>query len=265
MVAKEILATRRGLLAAVTVLALAAAPSATTAPQEGAPAKQPGLTVVITGANRGLGLEFARQYHAAGARVIATARRPDAADELKALGVRVEQLDVTDAGSVGRLAAQIADQPVDILINNAGVGGRVQSIEKLDLDLMDRCFQVNCLGPARVTQALLPALRKGNRKLVVNITSRLGSIELNTRGGYYGYRESKAALNMLSRSLAGELASEGFTCVVMSPGWVRTRMGGPRATLSPAESIEGMIRVISGLAPQDSGRFFNYRGEELPW
>jgi NAD(P)-dependent dehydrogenase (short-subunit alcohol dehydrogenase family) len=234
-------------------------------PPDGAPATPPALRVLITGANRGLGLEFARQFHAAGARVVGTARRPDAADQLKALGVRVEQLDVTDAESVARLASRIGSEPVDIVINNAGIGGRHPSIEQIDADAVDRIFQVNCLGPMRVTQALLPALRKGDRKLVVNISSRLGSIELNGQGGYYGYRESKAALNMFSRSLASELSAEGFTCVVISPGWVRTDMGGSRATLSPAESIQGMIAVINGLTTRDSGGFFDYRGERLPW
>jgi NAD(P)-dependent dehydrogenase (short-subunit alcohol dehydrogenase family) len=234
-------------------------------PPDGAQASRPDLRVVITGANRGLGLEFARQFHAAGARVIGTARRPDAAEELKALGVRVEQLDVTDAESVARLASRLGNEPVDIVINNAGIGGRHPSIEQIDADTVDRIFQVNCLGPMRVTQALLPALRKGDRKLVVNITSRLGSIELNEQGGYYGYRESKAALNMFSRSLAGELSAEGFTCVAISPGWVRTDMGGSHAPLSPAESIQGMIAVINGLTTKDSGAFFDYRGQRLPW
>ncbi|MHC5007566.1 MAG: SDR family oxidoreductase [Planctomycetota bacterium] len=222
-------------------------------PPDGAPATPPALRVLITGANRGLGLEFARQFHAAGARVVGTARRPDAADQLKALGVRVEQLDVTDAESVARLASRIGSEPVDIVINNAGIGGRHPSIEQIDADAVDRIFQVNCLGPMRVTQALLPALRKGDRKLVVNISSRLGSIELNGQG------------NMFSRSLASELSAEGFTCVVISPGWVRTDMGGSRATLSPAESIQGMIAVINGLTTRDSGGFFDYRGERLPW
>ena len=117
----------------------------------------------------------------------------------------------------------------------------------------------------RVAQALLPALKRGDRKLIVNITSTLGSIELNTRGGFWGYRASKAALNMLNRTLARELESQRFTCVVINPGWVRTDMGGPHARLSPAESIGGMRKVISRLTPEDSGGFFDYRGEPRPW
>ncbi len=222
-------------------------------------------TVVITGANRGLGLEFARQFTAAGFEVIGTARRPDAAQDLRALGVRIEQLDVTDAQSVKKFAAAIGDHPVDILVNNAGIGSRVRSIEDMDAERVRLIFEVNCLGPMRVTQAMLPRLRAGDRKLIVNITSMLGSIERNTRGGGYGYRESKAALNMFTRSLAAELEPDGFTCIVMNPGWVRTDMGGPNARLSPAESIGAMITVFDGLTPADTGAFFSYGGERVPW
>ena len=222
-------------------------------------------TVVITGANRGLGLEFARQFSAAGYQVIGTARRPEAADELRSLGVRIVKLDVVDSESVEQFATALGDGPVDILINNAGIGGRALSIDELDVDAVDRFFQVNCLGPMRVTQAVLPALRRGDRKLVVNITSMLGSIERNTRGGYYGYRESKAALNMFTRTLALELQPEGFTCIVMNPGWVRTDLGGPHARLSPQESIGAMITVIESLTAQDTGSFFSHGGERVPW
>ena len=246
---------------------LAAPIVAQTRPDASKPAATPEArpTIVITGANRGLGLEFARQYSAAGFEVIGTARRPDQAEDLRSLGVRIEQLDVTDAQSVKQFAAAIGDHPVDILINNAGIGGRVLSIADMDAERARRIFEVNCLGPMRVTQALLPALRAGDRKLIVNITSMLGSIERNTRGGYYGYRESKAALNMFTRSLAAELGPDGFTCIVMNPGWVRTDLGGPNARLSPAESIGAMITVIDGLTPADTGAFYSYGGERVPW
>ena len=254
-----------GLAACLVVLGVLFAPrnGSAVAQDEGVAPSPP--IVLITGANRGLGHEFARQFKAAGATVIGTARRPHEADDLKMLGVRVEQLDVTDAESVARLGESIGEGAIDILINNAGIGGRALSIEKLDIDDMEDFFQVNCLGPMRVTQALLPALRRGQRKLIVNITSRLGSIELNTRGGYYGYRESKAALNMFNRTLARELAPDGFTCIVMSPGWVRTRLGGPGARLSPEQSIAGMMGVIKGLTTEDSGKFLDYRGRAVPW
>ncbi len=224
-----------------------------------------GSAVLITGANRGLGLEFARQFHAAGYEVIATARKPEAADELNALGVRVEQLDVADEASVAGLAKRLGDMPLDILINNAGIGARTRSLEDVDFGTIERIIQVNTLGPMRVTQALLGGLRKGDRKIIVNITSSMGSIERNTRGGGYGYRESKAALNMFTRTIAAELRSEGFRCITMSPGWVKTDMGGPNARLTPAESISGMISVINSLTAEDSGEFFNYYGEHMPW
>ena len=224
-----------------------------------------GPTVVITGANRGLGLAFARRLSADGFRVIGTARRPDAADELRSLGVRIEQLDVTDAQSVRRLAEAIGDAPVDILINNAGIGSRARTLEDFDIDDAQRIMQVNYLGPMRVTQALLPALRAGDRKLIVNITSTYGSIERNTRGGAYGYRESKAALNMFTRSLAAELEPHGFTCIVMSPGWVKTDMGGPNARLTPDQSVDAMVKVIEGLTTEHSGSFFNHAGDIVPW
>lgn len=227
--------------------------------------RHPQPTVVITGANRGLGLEFSRQFAAAGATVIATARRPDDAEELRKLGVRIEQLDVADSASVAQFRQRIGDMPVDILINNAGIGSWLYRLEDVDADALDRHFQVNTLGPMRVTQALLPSLRRSTGRTVVNITSDLASLERNTRGGAYGYRESKAGLNMFTRTLAAELRPQGFICIVISPGWVRTEMGGPQAEQTPTESVAGIIRVLRGLTPEDSGKFLDYRGEELPW
>ncbi len=241
-----------------SVLTTQVVPSETSGGSEGA-------TVLITGANRGLGLEFARQFQAAGYEVIATARKPEAADELNALGVRVEQLDVADAESVAELAERLGEMSLDILINNAGIGGARKSIEEVDFQAVERTIAVNTLGPMRVTQALIGNLRSGERKIIVNITSLMGSIARNTRGIGYGYRESKAALNMFTRSLANELKDEQFRCITMSPGWVKTDMGGPNARLTPAESIGGMISVINSLTAEDSGEFFNHDGEHLPW
>src|SRR5262249_37452997 len=126
-------------------------------------------------------------------------------------------------------------------------------------------MEVNALGPARVTQALLPNLRAGAGKTIVCITSGLGSLEMNTSGGFYGYRESKAALNMFVRSIAAELAGEGFTCIAMSPGWGKPDMGGPNAELTPEDSIRGMRKVIDGLKPADTGQSWNHDGKILPW
>jgi len=224
-----------------------------------------GQTVLITGANRGLGLEFARQLHAAGAEVIGTARRPEAADALRALGVRVEQLDVADAASVAALAESLAGEAIDVILNNAGIFPARGSFETEDPAEVLHVLDVNTVGPLRVTQALLPNLRRGHRKLVMNMSSGLGSIANNQRGSSAAYRSSKAALNMLTRTLAADLASENFICVAMSPGWVRTDMGGERANLSPAESIAGMLAVLAPLTTADSGRYLNYDGSELPW
>ena len=224
-----------------------------------------GQTVLVTGANRGLGLEFARQYSKAGWHVIGTARRPESATELKGLGSRVLQLDVTDAASVARLAATLEGVPIDLLINNAGIFPMATTVPEIDFEDITRTLAVNTIGPMRVIQALLPNLRLGAGKTIVNITSNLGSIENNTSGRFYGYRESKAALNMFTRSLAAELRDEGFICIVMNPGWVQTDMGGPQAPLKAPESIKGIRSVISNLTPEDSGTYWGYDGKQLPW
>jgi NAD(P)-dependent dehydrogenase (short-subunit alcohol dehydrogenase family) len=227
-------------------------------------------TVLVTGANRGLGLEFARQYAASGWQVIATARAPENAAELAALRdrnarVRVEQLDVTDAASVRALAERLKGQPIDLLINNAGVAGPTGKLPEIDLTEFERVMLVNTLGPVRVTQALLPNLRSGAGKKVVSITSGLGGITQNETGGSYAYRESKAALNMFMRSLALELKDEGFICIPINPGWVQTDMGGRRAPLTPADSIRDMRAVIDNLKPEDSGKFWHHNGRTGPW
>jgi NAD(P)-dependent dehydrogenase (short-subunit alcohol dehydrogenase family) len=222
-------------------------------------------TVLITGANRGLGLEFARQYAEAGWHVIGTARKPEQAGELKGLGARVAQLDVADQDSVNRLAAELAGQPIDLLINNAGIFPRVGTIEEIDFDDYSRTLAVNTVGPVRVTRALLPNLRQGQLKIIAGLSSNLGSIAKNERGNFYGYRESKAALNMFTKTLAAELGPEGFICVVLTPGWVQTDMGGPNAPLQPADSISGMKAVLDKLTPADNGSFWSYDGSQMPW
>jgi NAD(P)-dependent dehydrogenase (short-subunit alcohol dehydrogenase family) len=207
------------------------------------------LTWVVTGASRGLGREFARQLAARGDAVI-SARRPE--------------LDVTSDAGVAAFAAGLHGRPVDVLINNAGRQNRAGSLTDLDGgDLLDT-FDVNAVGPLRVTRALLPNLRRGRLKRVVHITSRMGSFG-HFGADMYGYRASKAALNMLHRCLADELGREGFVCVALHPGWVRTDMGGPDATLGVAESVAGMLRVIDGLAPRDNGAFLDHAGARLPW
>jgi NAD(P)-dependent dehydrogenase (short-subunit alcohol dehydrogenase family) len=229
-------------------------------------------TVLITGANRGLGLEFVRQYAADGWRVIAACRDPGAAGELNRLAaasggrIALIALDVSDLGSVSAAAQSLGGTPIDLLINNAGVGSpRGQKLGALDYAAWARVLDVNTLGPMRVTEAFLDHIAAGGGKKVVTITSGMGSIADNGSGGSYAYRSSKAAVNMVVKSLSLDLAPRGITCIVMNPGWVRTDMGGPGGKISPEESISGMRRVIAKLKPADTGKFFNYDGGSYPW
>ena len=223
-------------------------------------------TVLITGANRGIGLELARQYSEAGWQVIGTARQPDRAMELANLNnARVVQLDVTDQDSVMRLVNELSGQSIDLLINNAGILPMMRSVANIDIDQFEYIVAVNSIGPVRVTQALLPNLRASQQKKIINITSNLGSITDNTGGGFYGYRESKAALNMFTRSLAAELRPEGFICIVIHPGWVQTDMGGANAPVPVQESAGGIRSVVDSLAPEDSGKYWTFEGEQISW
>jgi NAD(P)-dependent dehydrogenase (short-subunit alcohol dehydrogenase family) len=222
-------------------------------------------TVLVTGANRGIGLEYARQFSAKGYTVIGTARDPADARDLAAVAKRVEQLDVADAASVAALARRLDGVAIDILVNNAGMFDRSDvSVETVDFVTMERTFAVNTLGPLRVVQALMPNLRQGQRKLIVNMSSQLGSIE-NSNGRWYAYRASKAALNQVNKTLGAELGPDGFTCVVLHPGWVQTDMGGSNATYTPQQSVSGLIAVIEKLKPADNGRFYDFKGEPIPW
>ena len=237
---------------------------ATTSLADGHASSADSGTVLITGANRGIGLEFARQYAADGWTVIGTARRPEAADDLAALDVEILQLDVTDSDSIAALAASLEGRGIDMLINNAGLFPRVSEIDNVNADDYMQTLAVNTLGPVLVTQAVMPNLRTGEMKQVVNITSGLASIERNS-GGFYGYRESKAALNMFTSTLAAELGEEGFICLALHPGWVRTDMGGANANLSPEESVSGMRSVIDSMTAEHNGRYFGYDGSEVAW
>ncbi len=227
-------------------------------------------SILITGANRGLGLEFARQYGAEGWRVYASCRDPGAADALNGLagehdGLTAHRLDVTDDGQIAALAGALGDEPIDVLLNNAGISGGARSgFGEIDYARWPETLRVNTLGPARMAEAFVAPLTRGGRKLMVCISSRMGSIAQNS-GGYYAYRSSKAALNAVVASLAVDLAPRGITVVAFHPGWVATDMGGAGAPLSPAESVRGMRAVIERLAPADTGRFLNYDGAEIPW
>jgi NAD(P)-dependent dehydrogenase (short-subunit alcohol dehydrogenase family) len=223
------------------------------------------MTVLVTGANRGIGLELVRQLRAQGHQVIGTARSPAEASELKETGAMLVSLDVADSNSVRAMAEELKGQKIDLLINNAGISGHnATSFAETNFDEVITTFDVNSLGPMRVTQALLPNLLAGEGKTVVQISSTMGSIT-NNSGGYYGYRSSKSALNMLNKSLAMELADMGITSIVLHPGWVQTRMGGASAAITTQQSVAGMLAVIEDLGPEDTGRFLDYQGKELPW
>ena len=222
-------------------------------------------TVLITGANRGLGLEFARQFKEKGWKVIGTARKPAEAKELNALGIRIEELDVAKVDSIEKLVQRLEKAPLDVVINNAGVLiGRHDQLEEETQEDMQYSFKVNATGPLLVTQALLPNLRRGKRKHIVNISSQLGSIT-NNSGGMYAYRASKAALNQITKSLSIDLKPEGFVCIALHPGWVATDMGGENATYSPSQAVASMIQVITKLNPQVNGQYLDLHGKELPW
>lgn len=222
-------------------------------------------TLLVVGASRGIGLELARQASARGDSVIATARRPAEARELAALDLRVESLDVDDAASVQSFAGAMRGVPIDVLVHNAGIGGHGAALAELDPEGLVPVFRTNAVAPLRIAQAMLPNLRAGRAKKLLFMTSLMGSIADNASGDAYAYRASKAALNMIAKSLSIDLAPERITVAVLHPGWVRTDMGGPSAPLTVEESVRGLLRVIDGLDRSQSGRFFDYEGDELPW
>jgi NAD(P)-dependent dehydrogenase (short-subunit alcohol dehydrogenase family) len=225
-------------------------------------------SVLITGANRGIGLEFARQYAAAGWRVVATCRDPARAKALKVVAgdLRVCALDVGDFVAIDVLARELENEPIDILLNNAGVyGPEPQTLDSLDYAGWAETFLIDCMAPIRMSQAFLGHVEKSRLKTIVAITSKMGSIADNSSGEAYIYRTGKAALNMAFKSLAVDLAPRGIVAAVIHPGWVKTEMGGPGALISASESVSGMQELIAHLTLEDSGRFWSYDGTEIPW
>ena len=281
--------TRRGALALLATLALAAGSAGTAfaAAHDGAGAPPPPPakpapagyvpTVLVTGANRGIGLELARQYAARGWKVIGTARKPAEAKELNALAaasegrVVVEALDVMDLAAIDALAKKYAGQPVDILFNNAGVtgGGQNQQFGRnMQWELFDTVHRTNVVGPLKMAEAFLPHLEAGYQKKISNVSSSQGSIGSTKNGMLYIYRSSKAALNMVMKNLANQLRGKGIAIALIDPGPVDTDMmaGLPKKMLRPvATAGSDLIRVTDQLSMENSGTFWTFDGTELPW
>jgi NAD(P)-dependent dehydrogenase (short-subunit alcohol dehydrogenase family) len=229
-------------------------------------------TVLITGAGRGIGLEFVRQYVADGWRVLACCRNPAAASELQSLAaehgdqVSVHQLDVDDVASAQALKKELGDTPIDVLINNAGViGQRGARLGNMDYDTWAACLDTNVMGPMRVAEALADNVAASDQKKLITVSSRMGSITLNDAPDSIVYRSSKAAVNMVMKCLSVDLADRGVIVTCFHPGWVRTDMGGPSAAVAVEDSAGGMRKVIATLTTADNGTFRNYDGDTFAW
>lgn len=234
-------------------------------------------TWLVTGANRGIGLEYVRQLAAQGETVIATARDPERALELSAFAaanpqVRIEALDLEDRASVTALGQRLSGVAIDVLLNNAGLYGgswdnssHRQSRDSMDYDLWEQIMRINVMAPFQLVQELRESLEAGQRKLVINMSSDLGSIANNAQGQSYAYRSSKAALNMVTKGLSVELAPLGFTVISMAPGWTQTDLGGTAAQWPVDESVANQRKVIATITAQDNGRFVDLLGRSVPW
>jgi len=226
------------------------------------------MNVLITGANRGIGLEFTRQYLADGWQVIACCRKPAAANELQVLSAQgqliIEELDVVDFAQIDRLAEKLEGQAIDVLINNAGIY-RGSAFGTLDYTAWAESFKVNSMAPLKMAEAFVGHIAAGQLKKIATITSKMGSIDDNTSGGGYIYRSSKTAVNMVMKSLAIDLQPKGISAVTLHPGWVQTDMGGSNALIDTRQSVSGMREVIEKLTLANSGRFIAYDGKEIAW
>ena len=233
-------------------------------------------TVMITGANRGLGFEFAKQYASEGWRVVATCRNVEHARELRVLSdlVTVHKLEVTNPADISALAEEMRGIPVDVLIHNAaaqGPSGKTATFGNLDVEAWLEVFRTNTIAPLKITEALIENVRSSERKLIIFISSRAGSISERGQlphhrpGGSYVYRTSKAALNAAAKSLAFDLKTEGISVLVLHPGWVRTDSGGKGADLEVGFSVKCMREVIASFSLPQSGAFKDYSGREIGW
>lgn len=221
-------------------------------------------TVLILGANRGLGLEFAKQYASDGYDVIATCRRPAEAAELRRVGVRIEALDTSTASSIEALATKLKDESIDVMICNAGVyGPRSDGLTDMPTEDFDLVMRTNVLGPLRLTLAFADNVARA-RGAMVFLSSRMGSITTMSSSSGIAYRASKAALNAMVKATSLELGKKGVRVMALHPGWVRTDMGGPQASLTPTESVAGMRHVIDKASDLHGG-FYDNTGATIPW
>ena len=233
-------------------------------------------TLLITGANRGIGLNLTRVFASKGWSVFACCRHPEMADNLNALAegqdIKVFALDVSDFDAIDGLAKTLEGEAIDVLVNNAGMLGKVsfqegasdQMFGAMDYGAWADVFRVNSMSPMKMAEAFIGQIMAGDRKTIVTLSSGMGSNSDKT-GGVYAYRTSKAAVTRLMTTLAVDLEDKGITSVALHPGWVRTDMGTDGADISVEESTDGLFKVISGLGLVDSGRFINYAGEDMPW
>ena len=221
-------------------------------------------TILITGAARGLGLDFVKQYAARGWKVHACARKVEALRGLEG-DIHAHGLEVTDYEAVKSLARKLAGEAIDVLICNAGISGKEATIlGSIDPATWRETFEVNTLAPLVMAEAFVDHVARSKDRKLIAISSRLGSIAL-ADNGRYAYRASKAALNMEWKGLSVDTADKNLICVVLHPGWVQTDMGGAAATLTIDQSVPAMVKVIDGLKAADNGRFINYDGSEIPW
>lgn len=230
-------------------------------------------TVLITGANRGIGLEFARQYAADGWRVLACCRHPEKSAGLNELAkqhpgqIMIHALDVTDRAQIEHLAQVLSGESIDLLINNAGIypASDKNGFGRTDYAEWMTAFSINAMAPLKMVEAFVNQISRSKRKLIVTITSQMGSVADNSSGGSYLYRSSKAAANIVVKSLAIDLKDKGITAVAFNPGWVKTDMGGPNAMISVEQSVADMRHVVGRLGLADSGKFIGNDGIEIPW
>ena len=226
-------------------------------------------TILITGTNRGIGLEFTQQYAADGWDVIACCREPKSAGALQVLAntyknIEIVTLDVADFVQIDAVALQLKDHKIDVLINNAGVYPE-SSLGDVNYDDWASAFKINSMAPLKMAEAFMPHIVKSRLKKVATLSSKMGSIDDNSGGGSYIYRSSKTAVNMMMKSLAIDVKTNGVSVVTLHPGWVQTDMGGPNGLVTTQTSVTGLRKVIADLSLENSGKFIAYDGKEIAW